>query len=84
MSTKGVWYPDRTKATEKDPPLYLHIAATTQDILQKAIEKVNELINLDMGSLVEDKKDRLREKVWCCVCWVWTWLMCVCCVAEMA
>lgn len=63
VSTKGVWYPDRTKATEKDPPLYLHIAATTNEILQKAIEKVNELIALDMGSLVEDKKDRGREKV---------------------
>ena len=62
MSTKGIWYPDRSKATEKDPPLYLHIAATTNEILHKAIEKVNELINLDMGSLVEDKKDRLREK----------------------
>ncbi|CAL1708958.1 unnamed protein product [Somion occarium] len=62
VSTKGTWYPDRTKATEKDPPLYLHISATTNDAMQKAIDKVNELINLDMGSLVEDKKDRLREK----------------------
>jgi hypothetical protein len=58
-----VWYPDRSKATEKDPPLYLHIAATTNEILKMAIDKVNELISLDMGSLVEDKKDRLREKV---------------------
>ena len=32
-------------------------------MLQRAIDKVNELINMDMGSLVEDKKDRLREKV---------------------
>ena len=32
-------------------------------MLQKAIDKVNELIAMDMGSLVEDKKDRLREKV---------------------
>jgi len=63
-----VWYPDRSKATEKDPPLYLHIAATTKEILQNAIEKVNELIALDMGSLVEDKKDRLREKVRVCRC----------------
>ena len=63
MSTKGVWYPDRSKATEKDPPLYLHISATTPDILQKAIDKVNELIAMDMGSLVEDKKDRMRERV---------------------
>lgn len=63
VSTKGVWYPDRSKATEKDPPLYLHIAATTPEILQEAIDKVNELIAIDLGSLVEDKKDRLREKV---------------------
>lgn len=58
-----MWYPDRTKATEKDPPLYLHIAASTPEILQQAIEKVNELISVELGSLVEDKKDRLREKV---------------------
>ncbi|KAI0047733.1 eukaryotic type KH-domain type I [Auriscalpium vulgare] len=60
VSTKGVWYPDRSKATEKDPPLYLHISATTKEILQQAIDKVNELINVDMGSLVEDKKDGRR------------------------
>jgi hypothetical protein len=58
-----VWYPDRSRATEKDPPLYLHIAATTPEILQDAIDKVNELISIDLGSLLEDKKDKLREKV---------------------
>lgn len=63
MSTKGTWYPDRSKATDKDPPLYLHIAANTQEILQDAITKVKELIDMDLGSLVEDKKDRQRERV---------------------
>jgi len=62
VSTKGVWYPDRTKATERDPPLYLHIAANNREMLQSAIDKVNELIAIDLGPLVEDKKDRLREK----------------------
>ncbi|THH30201.1 hypothetical protein EUX98_g3970 [Antrodiella citrinella] len=62
VSTKGTWYPDRTKATEKDPPLYLHLSATSQEMLQNATDKVNELISMDMGSLVEDKKDRMREK----------------------
>ncbi|KAH7921209.1 eukaryotic type KH-domain (KH-domain type I) [Leucogyrophana mollusca] len=62
VSTKGVWYPDRSKATEKDPPLYLHLSANTKEILQKAIDKVNELLAIDLGSLVEDKKDRMREK----------------------
>ncbi|EKM56589.1 uncharacterized protein PHACADRAFT_172257 [Phanerochaete carnosa HHB-10118-sp] len=64
VSTKGVWYPDRTKANEKDPPLYLHISATTPEMLQNATDKVNELIALDMGSLVEDKKDRREKRKW--------------------
>jgi hypothetical protein len=63
VSTKGTWYPDRSKATDRDPPLYLHIAANTQEILQDAISKVRELIDMDLGSLVEDKKDRQRERV---------------------
>nr|VWO95962.1 Uncharacterized protein [Ganoderma boninense] len=62
ISTKGVWYPDRSKANEKDPPLYLHISATTNEILQNAIDKVNDLIKMDMGSLVEDKSSRMRER----------------------
>ncbi|KAI0674501.1 eukaryotic type KH-domain type I [Trametes maxima] len=62
VSTKGVWYPDRSKATEKDPPLYLHISATSKEMLDKAVAKVNELINMDMGSLVEDKSSRVRER----------------------
>ena len=41
----------------------MHISATTNESLQRAIDKVNELINVDMGSLVEDKSSRLREKV---------------------
>ncbi|KAI0711375.1 hypothetical protein C8Q76DRAFT_56283 [Earliella scabrosa] len=62
VSTKGTWYPDRTKATERDPPLYLHISATSKEMLQKAIDKVNDLIKMDMGSLVEDKSSRMRER----------------------
>ena len=41
--------------------MYLHISANTKEILQRAIDKVNELIAIDMGSLVEDKGR--REKV---------------------
>jgi hypothetical protein len=63
VSTKGIWYPDRSKATEKDPPLYLHISATTKEILQAAIDKVNELLAQDMGSLVDDRRGPNRERV---------------------
>ncbi|KAE9396829.1 hypothetical protein BT96DRAFT_958084 [Gymnopus androsaceus JB14] len=58
ISTKGTWIPNRSKATEKDPPLYLHIMAPTKETLDRAIKKVEELLAIDMGSLVEDKKDR--------------------------
>ncbi|KAF8508241.1 eukaryotic type KH-domain type I [Hysterangium stoloniferum] len=62
VTTKGVWYPDKSKATEKDPPLYLHVTAATKESLEKGIQHINELIALDMGSLVEDKKGDRRER----------------------
>lgn len=57
-----MWNPDRSKATEKDPPLYIHISAQTKEMLDKAVDKINELIAMDMGSLVE-KGDKTRERV---------------------
>ena len=32
-------------ATEKDPPLYLHVSALLQEELDAAVEKINEVIN---------------------------------------
>ena len=61
VSTKGVWYPDRSKATDKDPPLYLHVTASTAEVLRKAVDKINELMAIDLGSLVVE--DKRREKV---------------------
>jgi len=61
LSTKGVWYPDRSKATDKDPPLHLHVTAKSAEILGKTIEVINEYIALDLGSLVEDKKKEKRK-----------------------
>ncbi len=40
--TKGIWLPDKSKATAQDPPLYLHIAASDQEMLDKAVGKVSE------------------------------------------
>ncbi|RXW16948.1 hypothetical protein EST38_g8904 [Candolleomyces aberdarensis] len=62
VGTRGTWYPDRSKASAKDPPLYIHIAAKTKESLQNAVDKVNELIAMDMGSLVEKEKGRERRK----------------------
>jgi hypothetical protein len=63
VTTKGTWVPDRSKATERDPPLYLHISANSQQSLDAAIAKIEELISMDMGSLVEDKSANKRERV---------------------
>jgi hypothetical protein len=38
--TKGIWLPDKSKATAQDPPLYLHIAASSQEMLDKAVGMV--------------------------------------------
>ena len=62
VSTKGTWYPDRSKATDKDPPLYLHITAATKEMMDKAVAKVSELIAMDLGSLAEEKKPRERVR----------------------
>ncbi|KAG0210909.1 hypothetical protein BGX28_008746 [Mortierella sp. GBA30] len=44
VTTRGRHYADRSLATEKDPPLYLHVTALTQDALDLAVKKINELI----------------------------------------
>ncbi|GAA5952032.1 hypothetical protein JCM10213_005344 [Rhodosporidiobolus nylandii] len=42
--TKGVWYPDKSMATEKDPPLYLHITGETPEKLTAGVAAVRALI----------------------------------------
>ncbi|KAF9432691.1 hypothetical protein BGZ76_010453 [Entomortierella beljakovae] len=44
VTTRGRYYSDRSLATEKDPPLYLHVTAVTQESLDMAVEKINELM----------------------------------------
>ncbi|KAI7902199.1 uncharacterized protein BX663DRAFT_436087 [Cokeromyces recurvatus] len=42
--TRGKYYPDVSLATDKEPPLYLHITASTKESLDKAVKKIQELI----------------------------------------
>ncbi|PWY97136.1 hypothetical protein BCV70DRAFT_208834 [Testicularia cyperi] len=58
VTTKGTWYPDKTLATKEEPPLYLHISATSQEILDSAIEKITDLMAQDLPQLVEDRHQR--------------------------
>ncbi|CEH12208.1 eukaryotic type kh-domain (kh-domain type i) [Ceraceosorus bombacis] len=62
VSTKGTWYPDKSMATPQDPPLYLHIAATSQEILNKAIAAVEELIKQELPDLNPDPRRHRQER----------------------
>ncbi|TIB38219.1 hypothetical protein E3P86_01758 [Wallemia ichthyophaga] len=62
VSTKGQWYPDRSKGTPAEPPLYLLIEAQTQDSFDMAVNKVHELKDMDMQPLVEDRNRRFEER----------------------
>lgn len=53
--TKGVWVPDRTKLQPGETPLYLHVTATSQHALDQAVGKVNDLINQELGPLIDDR-----------------------------
>ncbi|RHZ79676.1 hypothetical protein Glove_142g47 [Diversispora epigaea] len=44
VTTRGKYYPDKQLATEKDPPLYLHVTASTKEALDAAIKKIEELM----------------------------------------
>ncbi|EPQ31616.1 uncharacterized protein PFL1_06840 [Pseudozyma flocculosa PF-1] len=58
VTTKGLWYPDKSLATAENPPLYLHISASTKEILDAAIKRLEELMAQEVPQLVEDRHQR--------------------------
>jgi hypothetical protein len=62
VTTRGKYYPDTTLATERDPPLYLHITAQAYPALEKASRMVQELIDRDLGSLVDERRFRRTDE----------------------
>ncbi|WWC86855.1 uncharacterized protein L201_001734 [Kwoniella dendrophila CBS 6074] len=60
--TKGVWVPDRSKMPVGESPLYLHIVATSQSILDAAISKVQELIDQELGPLIDTRTMVARNR----------------------
>ncbi|KAK6517257.1 hypothetical protein TWF281_003919 [Arthrobotrys megalospora] len=63
VTTRGAYYPDKAMATPQNPPLYLHITSTTKEGLDKAVEKIEELMKQELGSLVDERRFRRREPV---------------------
>ena len=62
VTTKGKYYPDLSLATERDPPLYLHITAKSYPQLEKASRMIQELIDRDLGSLVDERRFRRTDE----------------------
>lgn len=62
VTTKGKYYPDKSMATEKMPPLFLSVEANDQGSLDKAVARINELISQDLGSLVDERRFRRPDQ----------------------
>ena len=63
VTTKGKYYPNKELATEKYPPLYLLVEANDRETLSKALDKIDELIKKDLGSLVDERRLRGSDHV---------------------
>ncbi|OCK75517.1 hypothetical protein K432DRAFT_386153 [Lepidopterella palustris CBS 459.81] len=61
VTTRGEYYPDKSMATAASPPLYLHVTSTTKEGLEKAIQKINELMKQELPNLVDERRFRRRE-----------------------
>jgi hypothetical protein len=48
-------------ATAANPPLYLHITSTSKEGLEKAVSKIEELMQQELPNLVDERRFRRRE-----------------------
>lgn len=45
----------------QNPPLYLHVTSTSKTGLEKAVEKIEELMQQELPNLVDERRFRRRE-----------------------
>jgi hypothetical protein len=45
----------------QNPPLYLHVTSTTKSGLEKAVAKIEELMQQELPNLVDERRFRRRE-----------------------
>ncbi|BDD56408.1 hypothetical protein MPDQ_001276 [Monascus purpureus] len=62
VTTRGNYYPDKSMATAANPPLYLHVTSTTKEGLEKAVAKIEELMQKELPNLVDERRFRRREQ----------------------
>ncbi|KAI7889544.1 uncharacterized protein EV154DRAFT_514121 [Mucor mucedo] len=67
--TRGKYYPDVQLASDREPPLYLHITASNKQSLDKAIAKIEELIETSQVPLPgsgypprEERQDMMNKQ----------------------
>lgn len=48
-------------ATERDPPMFLHISSPTKTKMEAAVGMANKLINSELGPLVDERRFRKKE-----------------------
>ncbi|KAI9680587.1 MAG: hypothetical protein M1817_004027 [Caeruleum heppii] len=61
VTTRGSYYPDKSMATSTNPPLYLHVTSTSKDGLERAVAKIEELMQQELPNLVDERRFRRRE-----------------------
>ncbi|KMU72401.1 hypothetical protein CISG_03049 [Coccidioides immitis RMSCC 3703] len=62
VTTRGSYLPDKSMATPSNPPLYLHVTSTTKEGLEKAIEKIDELMKQELPNLVDQRRFQRRDR----------------------
>lgn len=62
VTTKGTWIHDRSKMMPDETPLYIHIVAKTHTSLQAAAEKVQALIDKELGPLLDARTMAARNR----------------------
>ncbi|KAJ3362147.1 hypothetical protein GGF32_006432 [Allomyces javanicus] len=55
ITTRGKYFPDRSKASTMEPPLHLHVSATTREALDKALDMIRELMNRSPDPLLSER-----------------------------
>lgn len=77
VTTRGNYWPDKSMATAavdaplfllenhthsvQNPPLYLHVTSTSKQGLEKAVAKIQELMQQELPNLVDERRFRRRE-----------------------
>lgn len=46
----------------QNPPLYLHVTSTSKEGLEKAVEKIEEMMKQELPQLVDERRFRRREQ----------------------